>query len=136
MMGTTPQLNRKLRLLIVDDSKVDVDILLYVLRSAGYQVEYDLVQTAYDMRAALEREPWDLITSDHRMPQFSAPEALDLAKELRPNIPIIIVSGETNPDLATSLKSAGDQDFVPKAELFTELIPAIGRVLGNLTDDQ
>src|SRR5579872_217315 len=128
-MAPATQLNRPLRILIVEDSKVDVNLLLYVLRSAGYQVEYDLVQPAPAMRAALERQPWDLITSDHKMPQFSAPQAVELAKELRSDVPIFIVSGEADPDLAMSLKSAGAQDYVLKMEMFDKLVSVIELVL-------
>src|SRR5258708_37788992 len=116
-MGTTKLLKRRLRVLVVDDCKADAMLQVSALRSAGYQVEYDLVYTAPAMRAALEREDWDLITSDHQMPQFSAPEALKLGQELRSDIPIIIVSGQTNPDLAASLKDAGAHDYVSKTEL-------------------
>ncbi len=121
-------LNRRLRVLIVDDSIADAALQVHALRSAGYQVEYDLVYTAPAMCAALEREDWDLITSDYHMPQFSAPEAVELAKKLRPNIPVIIVSGENDPDVAVSLKDAGAHDYVPKEEL-ARLVTAVHTVL-------
>lgn len=126
-------MNRPLRLLIVEDSKVDANLLLRTVRSGGYEPMYELVDTEPAMRAALERQDWDLITTDHRMPQFSAPEALEVWKELCSNIPIIIVSGETNPDLAVSLRKAGAYDYVHKTEL-AKLIPAIELALRDVED--
>jgi len=56
-----------------------------------------------------------------------APAAQALAKELRPNLPLIIVSGEID-HLAVSLIKAGARDYVQKAEL-ARLVPVIDRVL-------
>jgi len=121
-----------LRLLVVEDSKSDVELLLHAVRGAGHEVAYRVVDTALAMRAALEGQDWDVITSDHAMPSFSAPEALELAKQLRPESPFIIVSGEMDLDLAVSLMKAGAEDYVRKAEL-PRLVPAIERALREVT---
>jgi PAS domain S-box-containing protein len=117
-----------LRLLIVDDSKDDADLTLRAVRAGGYELEHEVVDTKAAMRAALELYDWDLIISDHAMPAFSAPAVLALANELRPGLPLIIVSGEIDLNLAVSLIKAGAQDFVQKAEL-ARLVPVIDRVL-------
>ena len=80
------------------------------------------------MRAALERPDWDVITSDHSMPQFSAPAALQIAKELRPDLPFIIVSGEIDLNLAVSLMQDGAFDYIQKHEL-VRINPSIVRAL-------
>ena len=120
-------MGQPLRMLIVEDSKDDANLLLHTVRSAGYELVYEVVDTSPAMRAALESQDWDLITSDHAMPHFSAPAAQALAKELRPNLPLIIVSGEID-HLAVSLIKAGARDYVQKAEL-ARLVPVIDRVL-------
>jgi PAS domain S-box-containing protein len=117
-----------LRLLIVDDSEGDATLLLRAVRSGGFEPEYEVVGTEPAMRTALETQDWDLITSDHAMPNFSAPAAQALARELRPNVPLIIVSGEIDVNLAVSLIKAGAQDYVQKTEL-VRLVPVIDRVL-------
>ena len=96
-------MNTPLRVLIVEDSTADVDLLRRTLRRGGYEVTSAVVETPEAMRAALEGQDWDVITSDHAMPQFSAPAALALAKELRPDVPFLIVSGEIDLNLAVSL---------------------------------
>jgi len=80
------------------------------------------------MRTALEHKDWDVITSDHSMPQFSAPAALALAKELRPDAPFIVVSGENDLDLAVSLMKSGARDYILKDEL-DRLVPTIKEVM-------
>ncbi|MGD0792744.1 MAG: ATP-binding protein [Terriglobales bacterium] len=121
-------MSQALRLLIVEDSKDDADQLLSVLRPAGYEPSYEIVDTSPAMRTALEYRDWDVITSDHSMPQFSAPAALALAKELRPNAPFIVVTGENNLDLAVSLMKGGAKDYILKDEL-ARLVPTIEEVM-------
>jgi len=117
-----------LRLLIVDDSKDDAALLISTLQNGGYQVESEIVDTEESMRSALENENWDVITSDHSMPKFDAIHALDLAMELRPDIPFIIVSGEIDLNMAVTLMKAGAKDYIQKREL-VRILPVIEREL-------
>ena len=121
-------MSKPLRLLIVEDSEDDAALLLRALRIEGYEVVYEIVDTADAMRAALESGEWDVITSDHAMPRFSAPESLALAKALRPHVPFIILSGEIDLNLAVSLMKDGAQDYIQKREL-KRIGPAIEREL-------
>jgi PAS domain S-box-containing protein len=121
-------MSQPLHLLIVEGSKDDAEQLVRVLRPAGYEPAYEIVETLLAMRTALENSDWDLITSDHAMPQFSAPAALALAKELRPNSPFIVVSGENDLNLAVSLMRGGAKDYIRKEEL-ARLVPTIEEVM-------
>ena len=121
-------MNQPLRILIVEDSEDDATLLLRVLRREGYKVVYEIVDTPAAMSAALKSKEWDVIISDHVMPHFSAPEALKLAKKLRPDLPFIIVSGEIDLNLAVSLMKDGAHDYIQKTEL-PRLVPAIRREL-------
>jgi len=121
-------MGQPLNLLIVEDSEDDADLLLRVLRPAGYEPAYEIVDTLPTMRTALEHKDWDVITSDHAMPHFSAPAALALAKELRPNSPFIVVSGENDLNLAVSLMKSGARDYIRKEEL-ARLVPTIKEVM-------
>jgi DNA-binding NtrC family response regulator len=100
-------MNQPLRVLIVEDSTADVELLLRALRRGGYEATYEVVETPTAMRTALARQDWDVITSDHAMPHFSAPAALALAKEVCPDVPFFIVSGEIDLNLAVSLMKGG-----------------------------
>ena len=124
-------MDRTLRLLIVDDIQDDADLILLAMQRGGFAVTYELVDTLPAMHAALERQEWDVITSDHSMPRFSAPEALALAKARRPDIPFIIVSGEIDLGLAVTLMRDGAWDYVQKHQL-AHLVPAIERVLRDV----
>jgi diguanylate cyclase (GGDEF)-like protein/PAS domain S-box-containing protein len=117
-----------LRVLIIEDSVDDATLLLHALRRGGYEVTNTVVDTAAAMRAALELQDWDVITSDHTMPNFSAPAALAIARELCPDLPFIIVSGEIDLHLAVSMMKDGASDYIQKEEL-PRLVPTIEREL-------
>ncbi len=113
---------------MIEDSEDDAILISRTLHREGYDVVYEIVDTPSAMRAALEHQDWDVITADHGMPEFSAPEALAIAKELRPSLPFIIVSGEIEIKTAVALMKGGAQDYVQKREL-SRLVPAIERGL-------
>jgi PAS domain S-box-containing protein len=128
-------MNQPLRVLIVEDSEDDMMLLLHTLRRGGYAVASVVVDNAGAMRQALESSDWDVITSDHAMPHFSAPDALALAYELRPEVPFLIVSGEIDLNLGVSLMRGGAKDYIQKREL-ARLVPAIERVLREVELDR
>ncbi|MBA4383661.1 MAG: PAS domain-containing sensor histidine kinase [Anaerolinea sp.] len=121
-------MKQRLHVLIIDDSDEDVFILEKTLQDGGYELTSSVVDSALAMRSALVNQNWDIITSDHSMPQFDAKHALDLAKELCPETPFIIISGEIDLDLAVSLMKAGAKDYIQKRELI-RILPVIEREL-------
>jgi diguanylate cyclase (GGDEF)-like protein/PAS domain S-box-containing protein len=121
-------MKQRLRLLIVESSNADLASLLHALDSQGFQSMHTVVTTATDMREALEVREWDLIVCGQPITGFPAPAALALAKDLRPLVPFIIVSSETDLNLAVALIKLGAQDYVQKSELM-RLGPIIDREL-------
>jgi|GEM_PF-4073661 len=107
-----------IRLLIVEDCEDDALLLLRELERGGCSVSNWLrVDTRAALVRALSENKWDVVTSDHKMPFFSAPEALQVVKEVAPDVPVIIVSGEIDISLAVFLLRQGARDFVPKSEI-------------------
>ncbi len=121
-------MKRKLHLLLVEDSQDDALLLVRELRQGGYDVEYERVETAHDMEAALANHSWDLIICDYTMPSFSAPEALEVLKNTDRDIPFIIISGTIGEETAVAALKAGAHDFLIKGN-WARLLPAIEREL-------
>jgi PAS domain S-box-containing protein len=121
-------MERPLKVLLVEDSIEDAALLLRCLKRAGYASTSERVETAEDMNAALDRAPWDIVLSDHRMPLFSALGALNVLRERAMDLPFIIVSGNIGEELVASAMKAGASDYVLKADM-SRVVPAIDRAL-------
>ena len=117
-----------LRVLIVEDSDRDVALEVRALKAAGYQVTYAVAETAAEMKAALAEQAFDIVISDHNLPQFDAPGALAVLKQNGQDIPFIIVSGAIGEETAVSLIKAGAHDYVMKDRL-PRLASAVGHAL-------
>ncbi len=123
-------MSNTLRLLVVEDVETDFLLLTREMRKAGYDLQTELVCTAKGLRDALARQEWDIITTDHKMPDLSAPEVLSIVRSVNPDIPIIVVSGEIDLPLAVSLLKSGANDYIQKSQLAL-LPPAVEHELAN-----
>ncbi|MEW6324983.1 MAG: EAL domain-containing protein [Nitrospirota bacterium] len=117
-----------LRVLIIEDSENDVELLVRELRRGGYDPAYERVDSADGMNAALDRQAWDLAFSDYTMPQFDGMAALNLIRERGLDLPFIFVSGTIGEDTAVTAMKQGAQDYIMKGS-FKRLLPAVEREL-------
>ena len=118
----------RLNILIVEDSEADTKMLLYELKRGGYDPVHRRVESAAEMRAALDMQNWDVIISDYSMPDFDGLSALHILMENQIDIPFIIVSGSVGEDTAVQAMKTGAHDYLMKDNL-SRLVPAIEREL-------
>jgi PAS domain S-box-containing protein len=114
--------------LVVDDTPDDADLVALELEHGGYHVTCERVDTPETLAAALAHRAWDLVIADHRMPHFSAPEALRIVQQANVDLPFIIVSGAIDEELAVAAMKAGAHDYITKDRL-ARLVPAVEREL-------
>jgi len=117
-----------IRLLLVEDSEDDAQLLLRELKRGGYAPAHERVATEATLAAALDRQEWDLVIGDHSMPGFSGIAALVLVRGRGLDVPFISVSGTLTEDMAVAAMKAGANDWVTKGQL-KRLIPAVEREL-------
>jgi len=89
-----------LRAIIVEDSPDDAELLARELRRSGYEVTYERVHDAEGLDLALARGRWDIVFSDHSMPDFGSGVALQMVRGRDPDVPFLIVSGTMGEDVA------------------------------------
>src|SRR5260370_8753322 len=123
-------MGRTLRVLNVEDSEQDMALLARHLKQAGYDLLLDRVDTAESMKAALESREWDVILCDYSMPQFSALAAVAVVKEMKVDIPFIIISGTIGEAAPVEAMRVGAHDYLRTANL-PRLIPAIEREISE-----
>lgn len=119
---------KPLRVLLVEDSQDDADLILFELNEGGFDVACERVDAEAAMRAAMAGGSWDVVISDFNLPGFSASKALAVLREADADIPFIIVSGCIGEESAIALMKEGVSDFVMKDKL-ARLTPAIEREL-------
>ena len=118
----------RIRLLIVEDSPDDAELILFTLGRGGSDPVWERVESAAGLRAALAAGPWDIVLSDFSMPGFGAEAALEIVRGFDPNLPFLVVSGTVGEEIAVRIMRAGANDYFLKDNL-VRLLPAIQREL-------
>lgn len=120
-------MSESLKVLIVEDSLDDCDLLVRELKKEFSPVDYRRIDTREAMLECL-KETWDIVLSDFSMPNFSGMAALETLKSTGIDIPLIIVSGTIGEEAAVDLMRAGASDYVLKSKT-SRLMHAIRREL-------
>ena len=101
-----------IKLLLVDDEKEFIDYTAKRLKARGMEVE-----VAHDAESAIgmiQDHPVDIIVLDLLMPGMDGLEALRALKRIRPDIPVIMLSGHGNIDTAEEGKKYGAVEYLLK----------------------
>ena len=122
-----------INVLIVGDCENELIPRLAELEPKGYIPLHQRVETQEDYLAALKSRAWDIVISDHVLPQFSGPEALKLLRNQGSDIPFIMVSGVFGEEKAATMIKAGANDYILKGNL-SRLVPALERELKAAQD--
>ena len=120
------------RILFLEDEPEDAGLVQSLFEAEVQKVEITRIQTRTEFVAALQGE-FDLILADYPLPSFDGLSALELAREARPDLPFILVSGAPADEAAIGALKAGATDFVPKAGL-ARLAPALRRSLSEVQE--
>ena len=107
----------RIRILLVEDTEADAELVLASLRSAKLEVEHTRVWSRSGLSDALGHGPWDAVLCDHSMPQFDGLSALYMVRAHDADLPFIIVSGAIGEETAVAAMRNGAQDFVMKQNL-------------------
>jgi len=106
-----------LRILILEDSPADAELISRECDTMDGPVHSEVFMTADELRGALGSGEWDVVVSDYSMPGFTAIEALEITKSLRPEIPFVVTSGTIGEERAVELLRSGASDYVMKEHL-------------------
>jgi len=130
MVSSTQQ---ALRVLLLEDSSFDAELVSEALRRAVPHVQLQRVADEDGFLDALQAPGLDLILSDYELPGFSGHTALQHARRLVPQVPFIFVSGVIGEDNAVELMKQGATDYVSKGRL-ARLPVVIERALREARD--
>lgn len=117
-----------LRILSLEDSDLDAELITRELQRGGIDFVARRVQTGSEFEREIAGFQPEMILSDYLLPGFDGAQALALAKERCPDVPVIIISGAVGEETAVELLKNGATDFVLKDRL-GRLVPAVQRAL-------
>jgi two-component system, cell cycle sensor histidine kinase and response regulator CckA len=119
---------KALRILHLEDDADYSELVKSMLEKDGLRAEMLLATTGEQFEAALVRGGIDLILADYRLPNYDGLRALQAARDLVPEVPFLLVSGNMGEKVAIESLKSGATDYVLK--LWPErLVPAVKRAL-------
>lgn len=117
-----------LRVLLVEDSPEDAELMCEQMLDSGLEASFERVESAGELREALSRFSPDIVLSDLSMPGFSGNEALQIVRGWHPDVPFIFVSGTMGEENAVAALHQGANDYIIK-HLPARLPSAVARAV-------
>ncbi len=108
----------KFKILIVEDNPPDAFLLVEAFQAFG-QGQFELTHST-DLELALKRihaEKFDAVLLDLSLPIFLGLEPLERVHRTRPKLPVFVLSGYNDPELAKAAREKGAQDYMVKDHL-------------------
>ena len=118
---------RRAEVLLVDDEEALCTAAEKILVKEGYRVS--TVNTAHDGLAKFEAEGADLLITDLMLPDLDGISLLKRAKELRPTIEVIVITGHGTVEKAVEAMRLGAYDFIEKPLDRAALLKAVGKAV-------
>ena len=119
-------MSETLNILLCEPDDTDAARLIRHLKSHGIGGDVTTIKSVRDVRVALSASALDLFICAHIFPTFDARPALDIVRAADPDLPIIVVSAESNEAKCAALIVAGARDAIVKSDL-SRLAPIIVR---------
>jgi sigma-B regulation protein RsbU (phosphoserine phosphatase) len=126
--NTVVQSAETLRILLLEDSRPDAELIETHLTEACPFAEVTRVSNRAEFQQALLSGNWQLILSDYNVPGYDGSTALSESRTARPDVPFIFVSGAIGEERAIELLRRGATDYVLKDHL-ERLAPSVDRAL-------
>jgi DNA-binding response OmpR family regulator len=127
MSTLSTEVGSKGRLLVVDD---ELNVRLNtaeLLRLKGYQV--DEASNGQEALRLIQSVPYDLMTLDMNMPGLTGPEVMPRVHELRPDLLIVVLTGNATVDNAIAAVKANAFDYVLKPYRSDDLVSTVERAM-------
>jgi PAS domain S-box-containing protein len=109
---------QSLRIILLEDFKLDAELILRELRKAGLLHTARCVCYKRDFEQALQDFAPDVVLSDHKLPDLDASTALQITRQADAELPFILVTGALGEEVAVEIMQKGATDYILKDRLF------------------
>jgi DNA-binding NarL/FixJ family response regulator len=110
-------MKKALRVLLLEDSAADAELIAHELRRSGMTPVAERVETKEAFVRAVRDFAPDVVLSDHALADFDARAALQILRSMSPTTPLLIVTGSIQGDRTVACLRAGAQDLILKSNL-------------------
>ena len=117
------------KILIVEDEKSISNILENILSDEIQGSEITIAENGLDAYKLIEKNDFDLIISDIKMPKLSGNELLTQSLSIKPESVFLMISGHADIDTAVSCLKNGAYDFISKPIDINRLITSVKNAL-------
>ncbi|HIJ57419.1 MAG TPA: FAD-dependent oxidoreductase [Deltaproteobacteria bacterium] len=117
------QERKKFRILVVDDELIVRDSLKEILDEEGYTVE--MAESGPAALEALSRQPYQLMLLDIKMPGMDGVEVLQKAKEMNPDLSVVMMTAYATVETAVEAMKIGALEYLIKPFETDALIPMV-----------
>ena len=126
------------RVLVVDDEDNIRKIVRMCLTKAGYDVEEaeDGEEGEKIIRAKDNPLMVDVILCDIRMPKVNGIEAIAFFQKQFPSVPIVVITGFPDTEMAVKLLKQGVVDYVPKPIDNDKLLDVVAKAMAKRTSQK
>jgi two-component system sensor histidine kinase UhpB len=111
---TDTRRNQQVRILHLEDSRVDHALVKFALQRSQLNAELTLVDSMDDFTRELSARPYDLVLADYHLPGFTGLDAWDRARALGVELPFVILSGAIGEAAAVEAMHRGASDYLLK----------------------
>ncbi|HET8645465.1 MAG TPA: diguanylate cyclase, partial [Vicinamibacteria bacterium] len=116
------------RVLLLEDDPLDLELIEDELRRGLPEATLTVVSGRPQFLAALRRDPPDVVLVDYSVPGYGGMDALGDVMDQAPTVPVVVVTGSLDDQMAVEVIKAGAADYVLKDRL-ARLVPAIAAAL-------
>jgi two-component system, NarL family, sensor histidine kinase UhpB len=102
---------------MLEDNPLDAKIIQKTLTKCAFKTECTVVDSGMEYIRLLEEESFDVILSDHQLPDFDAVQALQARNNLHLSLPFILITGAVSEEVAIAILKEGADDYILKDRL-------------------
>ncbi len=108
-------MEKLLSILIVDDDEVDRMAVQRSLRKVGVKLEVTEAEDCHSAITLLNKNTFDCVFLDFRLPDQNGLELVKQVRSLNIKVPLIVLTGQGDEQIAVDLMKAGASDYLSKS---------------------
>ena len=117
------------KILIIEDEAAIRRVLVKILSEENDTYQVEEAEDGLEGIEKIKKEDYDLVLCDIKMPKMDGVEVLEAAKKIKPEIPIVMISGHGDLDTAVNTMRMGAFDYISKPPDLNRLLNTVRNAL-------